>query len=183
MRCSAWSSLAISVCSGLALLLAGTASAHVVAMPTYVASGSSQAIVFSGPNERKRPMTSFVITVPAGLEIAHVHPVDGWTEESTPRTAMWTGGSLAPRADIPFRVTVKATADPGVLQVKAEQRYADGGIVSWPVALTVLPPKASPSQNLALAGVVGLIGVLLVVAVTMLAWRRRSLPPEADGDA
>jgi hypothetical protein len=183
MRCSAWSSLAISVCSGLALLFAGTASAHVIAMPTYVASGSSQTIIFSGPNERQRPMTSFVLTTPAGVEITHVHPVDGWTEESTASTATWTGGSLAPRADIPFRVTLRATADPGVLQVKAEQRYPDGGIVSWPIGITVLPPKASPSQNLALAGVVGLIGVLLVVAVAMLALRRRALPPEASGDA
>ena len=183
MKFSAWSSLVISACSGLALLFAGTASAHVVAMPTYVASGSSQVIIFSGPNERQRPMTSFALTAPAGLEITHVHPVDGWTEESTASTATWAGGSLAPRADIPFRVTLKATADPGVLQVKADQRYRDGGIVSWPIGITVLPPKASPSQNLALAGVVGLIGVLLVVAVAMLAWRRRPLPPGASGDA
>ena len=182
MRCSGWSSLAISVCSGLALIFAGTASAHVIAMPTYVASGSGQTIIFSGPNERQRPMTSFVLTAPTGLEITHVHPADGWTEESTASTATWTGGSLAPGADIPFRVTLKATADPGVLQVKAEQRYPDGGIVSWPIGITILPPKATPSQNLALAGVVGLLGVLVVVAVAMLAWRRRALPPEADGD-
>jgi hypothetical protein len=154
-------------------------------MPTYVASGSSQTIIFSGPNERQRTMTSFVLTAPAGLslEITHVHPVDGWTEESTASTATWTGGSLAPRADVPFRATLKATADPGVLQVKADQRYPDGGIVSWPIGITVLPPKATPSQNLALAGVVGLLGVLIVVAVAMLAWRRRALPPEASGDA
>ena len=181
MRCSAWSSLAISVCS--ALFLAGTASAHVIATPTYVASGSSQSIEFSGPNERTKPMTAFSLSVPAGLEIEHAHPVDGWTEESTASTATWTGGSLAPREDIPFRVALKAIADPGVLQVQAKQRYPDGGIVSWPVAITVLPAKASPSQNLALAGVVGLIGVLVVVAVAMLAWRRRSIPPEADTDA
>jgi uncharacterized protein YcnI len=181
MRCSAWSSLAISVFSSVALVFAGTASAHVIAMPAYVASGSSQAIIFSGPNERQRPMTSFALAAPTGLEIQHAHPVDGWTEESTTATATWTGGSLAPRADIPFRVTLKATAEPGVLQVKAEQRYPDGGIVSWPVSITILPPKASPSQNLALAGVVGLIGVLLVAAVAMLAWRRRSVPPEAGG--
>jgi uncharacterized protein YcnI len=180
MRCSAWSSLAISVCSSVALVFAGTASAHVIAMPTYVASGSSQAIIFSGPNERKRPMTSFALTAPAGVEIVHAHPIDGWTEVSTKSTATWTGGSLAPRADIPFRVTLKATADPGVLQVKADQRYPDGGIVSWPVAITILPPKASPSQNLALAGVVGLLGILVLVAVGMLAWRRRPLPPETD---
>jgi len=183
MRCSAWSSLAISVCSGLALLVAGTASAHVIATPTYVASGGSQAIIFLGPNERERPMTSFTVTVPAGLEIAHAHPIDGWTEQTTQTTATWSGGSLAPNADIPFRVTLKATADPGLLQAKAEQRYADGGIVSWPIGITILPAKASPSQNFALAGIVGLIGVLLVVAVAMMAVRRRSPPPEAEGDA
>jgi hypothetical protein len=183
MRCSAWSSLAISVCSGLALAFAGTASAHVIATPTFVASGSSQVILFSGPNERAKSMTSFSITAPAGLQIEHAHPVDGWTEQFSSTTATWTGGSLAPRADIPFRVTLKATADPGILNVKAEQRYPDGGIVSWPVPITVVPPEESPSQNLALAGVVGLLGVLVVVAVAMLAWRRRSLPldPSEDG--
>jgi len=149
-------------------------------MPTYVATGSSQVIVFSVPNERQRPMTSFAISLPKGLEIEHVHPVDGWTEQSTASTATWTGGSLAPRAVVPFQATLKATAEPGLLDVQAEQRYPDGGIVSWPVELSILPAKASPSQNLALAGVVGLIGVLLVVAVAMLAWRRRSLPPAGD---
>jgi hypothetical protein len=79
-------------------------------------------------------------------------------------------------------VALKATADPGS-QVQAKQRYPDGGIVSWPVPITVLPAAASPSQNLALAGVVGLIGVLVVVVVTMLAWRRRSLPPAPGDDA
>ena len=179
MRCSAWSSLAISVCS--ALVFAGAASAHVIATPAYLPSGGSQSIQFSGPNERAKTMTSFSVTVPKGLAVEHVHPVDGWTEESTQSTATWTGGTLAPRADIPFRLTLKATANPGVLQVKAEQRYPDGGIVTWPIGITVVPGKSSPSQNLALAGVVGLIGVLLVVAVAMLAWRRRPLPPGADG--
>jgi hypothetical protein len=45
--------------------------------------------------------------------------------------------------------------------------------VSWPVAITVTPAEESPSQNLSLAGVIGLIGALLVVAIAMLAWRRR----------
>jgi hypothetical protein len=37
-----------------------------------------------------------------------------------------------------------------------------------------LPAAESPSQNLALAGVVALIGVLVVVAIAMVAWRRRA---------
>jgi len=127
-------------------------------------------------------MTTFTVTAPAGLEITHVHPVEGWDEKFSASQASWTGGSLAPRANIPFRLTVKATADPGTVQMKADQGYADGGIVSWQVPITVLPPAASPSQNLARAGVVGLIGVLLVVAIAMLALRRKS-PSAPDGDA
>jgi hypothetical protein len=182
MRCSAWSSLAISVCSSLALVFAGAASAHVIANPTFIPSGSSQPIMFSGPNEREKPMTVFTVIAPTGLEVEHAHPVDGWSEEWTSTTATWTGGSLAPRADIPFRVTFKATAQPGIVSVKAEQRYADGGIVGWPVPITVVPAEKSPSQNFAMAGVVGLIGVLIVVAIGMVAWRRRPLPPESSGD-
>jgi hypothetical protein len=182
MRFSAWSSLAISVCSGLALFVAGPASAHVIAMPTYVPSRSSQVIVFSGPNERQKTMTTFRLDAPTGLEIEHAHPVDGWTEKFTTATATWTGGSLAPRADVPFRLTLKATAQPGILNVKAEQRYPDGGIVSWSVPITVVPAEESPSQNFAMAGVVGLIGVLIVIVLAMLAWRRRSLPADPNDD-
>ncbi len=80
MRCSGWSSLAISACSGIAaLVLAGPAAAHVVAMPTYVASKGSESILLAVPNEREKPMTSFVVKAPSGLEISHVHPAPGGT--------------------------------------------------------------------------------------------------------
>jgi uncharacterized protein YcnI len=172
MRCSGWSSLAISVCS--ALVLAGTASAHVVAVPAYLASGSSESITFDAPNERDDPMTAFSVTVPAGLEIEHAHVVEGWSENVAGSTATWTGGSLASRSSVGFGMTLKADGDPGLVQLQADQRYADGGVVNWPVDFTITPATASPSQNLALAGVVGLIGVLVVVVVAMLAWRRRN---------
>ena len=41
--------------------------------------------------------------------------------------------------------------------------------------MTVTPPEQSPSENLALAGVVGFIGVLVVGAIVLLAFRRRTL--------
>jgi uncharacterized protein YcnI len=176
MRCSGWSSLAISVCSALAAasFWAGTAAAHVVAMPAFLASGSAESITFDAPNERDDPMTAFSVTVPAGLEIRHAHVVEGWNEQVDGSTATWTGGSLASRATADFGVTLKADGDPGLVQLQAEQRYADGGVVTWPVDFTITPAAETPSQNLALAGVVGLIGVLVVVAVAMLAWRRRT---------
>jgi hypothetical protein len=174
MRCSGWSSLAISVCSALALLFALPAAAHVIAAPAFVPSGSSQSVTFSGPNEREFPMTAFALTVPQGLEITHAHEIEGWDESIDGPTATWLGGPLAPNAEIGFGITLEADVEPGVVELQAVQRYPDGSAVSWPVALTVTPADESPSQNLALAGVVGLIGVLCVVAVAMLAWRRRS---------
>jgi uncharacterized protein YcnI len=171
MRCSGWSSLAISVCS--ALFLAGTAAAHVVATPAFLPSGSSKSVTLAAPNERDAPMIAFAVTVPAELEIVHAHEVEGWDESVHGSTATWVGGSLAPSEEVGFGMTLKADAGPGIVELRSEQRYADGGVVSWPVVLTITPSTESPSENLALAGVVALIGVLLVVAVAMLAWRRR----------
>jgi hypothetical protein len=177
MRCSGWSSLAISACSAVGLLFfAGSASAHVVAMPTYVPSKGTQAIVLEVPNERPDPMTSFVVNVPSGIEIEHAHPADGWSESVEGSAARWTGGSLPARAQVDFRLTLKADVEPGGVSLDAQQLYGDGGVVTWPVSLTITPPTESPSQNLALAGVVGLIGVLVVAAIAMLAMRRRAPP-------
>ena len=172
MKCSGWSSLAISACS--ALLLAAPAAAHVVATPAGLPSESSRSIDLAGPNERNDPMTGFRVTAPSGLVIEHAHPVDGWDATSDDSIATWTGGSLAPDAEETFGITLAADAEPGILELTAEQLYSDGAVVPWRVAIQVLPEEESPSQNLALAGVVGLIGVLLVVAIAMLAWRRRS---------
>jgi uncharacterized protein YcnI len=182
MRCSGWSSLAISACSAVAaLVLVGAAGAHVVADPTYVASKGSEAILLAVPNEREKPMTSFVVKTPVGLEIEHAHPAPGWDESVDGTSSVtWSGGSLAPRKEVGFRVTLKADAQPGTLDLDAEQHYPDGGIVQWPVTLTILPPAKSPSQNLALAGVVGLIGLLTIAAIFMLA-RRRPQKPRAAG--
>ena len=57
--------------------------------------------------------------------------------------------------------------------LETELLYESDGVVRWPVPITVLPAEEGASQNLALAAVVGLIGVLVVGAVAMLAWRRR----------
>ena len=174
MRCSGWSSLAISVFS--ALLFAGPAAAHVVAMPAYLPSKSSESITFEVPNERVDPMTAFVVTAPRGLTIEHAHPVEGWTGTVEGVTATWSGGSLSSGAVATFGMTMKANAKPGLIELTTEQRYADHGVVEWPVVLTITPAAESPSQNLALAGIVGLIGVLVVVAIAILAWRRRPPP-------
>jgi hypothetical protein len=167
--------LALAALSGLLLLvLAGPASAHVVATPAFLPSEGSESIDLEIPNERSEPMTSFALKAPAGLEIRHVHPVDGWDVELVDETtARWSGGSLALGEIATFGVTLEASREPGTVALESEQRYDSGAVVPWPVLLTVTPPTDSPSENLALAGVIGLIGVLVIVGIALLAWRRR----------
>jgi hypothetical protein len=170
MRCSGWSSLAISVCS--ALLLAAPAAAHVVAIPTYLPSESSESITLEVPNELSAPMTGFVVTAPPGLVIHHANPVAGWSGVADGTSATWTGGSLPPRQTVRFTIALKADVDPGLVELDTQQLYG-GTAIPWPVQVTVVPAAESPRQNLALAGVVALIGVLVTAAIVMLAWRRR----------
>jgi uncharacterized protein YcnI len=177
MRCSGWSSLAISVCSCVtaALVVAAPTWAHVVGTPAFLASKSSGSITFEAPNERSEAMTSFTLTAPDGIVVEHAHPVDGWTGTVENRTARWTGGSLAAGQTTDFGATLEADAEPGIVTLTARQGYDSGAVVEWPVSLTVTPAAESPSENLALAGVVGFLGVLVVIGVALLAWRRR--PP------
>ena len=167
--------LAVLAAASIGLVAASTASAHIVATPGFLPSGSSESITFAGPNERDDPMTAFTLTAPDGLTLEHAHEVVGWDESIDGSTASWNGGPLAPNAELGFGVTLRADAEPGLVELQAQQLYADGGVVSWPVALTVTPGEESSSQNVALlVGVIALIGVLAIVAIAMLARRRRT---------
>jgi uncharacterized protein YcnI len=157
----------------LALVAAPAALSHVVPTPNFVESGTTGNVSFASPNERDKPMTAFVVTVPSDLEILHAHGPDGWTATIDGPSARWTGGSLAPAADATFGLELRASGSPGNVSLEAQQRYADG-VVRWPITLTITPAAQTPSQNFALAGAVGLIGVLVIAAVGALAWRRRA---------
>jgi uncharacterized protein YcnI len=172
MRCSGWSSLAISVCS--ALVLTGTASAHVVATSPFVASESSRLINLEAPNERSEPMTSLLVRAPSGLVIHHTRQPKGWSGVAEGTSATFAGGSLPAGQVATFGVYIKADAQPGTETLEAKQRYDSGAVVTWQVPITITPAAETPSQNLALAAVVGLIGILVVAAIVMLAWRRRA---------
>jgi uncharacterized protein YcnI len=178
MRCSGWSSLAISICS--ALVLAASASAHVFGSPQFIPSGNTETIRFDVPNERPEVMTGFVVKAGPGLEIEHAHPADGWTEDFNGSTATWSGGSLAHLALADFELSLKATAAPGPVVLQSEQTYDSGAVVRWPVSLTVVPGNEENSQNLLLAAVVGLLGLLIFGAVAVLAWRRSTQPVGGD---
>ena len=156
-----------------ALVTVPIAAAHVVVSPTFVESGGTGTIELTGPNERDAPMTGFAVTAPEGIAIVHAHGPEGWEASVAGQSASWTGGTLAAGAEATFGLVLDVGADPGTVDLAVEQRYPDG-VVRWPVSLTVTPAADSPSENLALAGVVGLIGVLALAAVAALVWRRRA---------
>jgi hypothetical protein len=168
--------LVAAVAALISFAVAGPAAAHVFALPPFLQSGVSTSITFSGRNERDQPMTAFDLTMPDGITIEHAHEVEGWDESLDGSTATWLGGPLAPNADLAVGMTLRADVDPGAVQLQATQRYPGGEVVTWPVTLTITPGEESPSRNLAVAGVVALVGVLCVGAVAMLAWRRRAPP-------
>jgi hypothetical protein len=176
MRCSGWSSLAILVCSAVALASAAPGAAHVIPFPSFIPAGDSQLVELSFPNERDRTMVGFSVAAPPGLEIVHAHAAEGWQETFDGSKATWRGGSLAPNAATTFSVELRAETEPGPVGLEAEQLFDDNATVEWPVTLTVTPATEEPSQNLGLAGVIGLIGLVVVAAVVVFAWRRRAGP-------
>jgi hypothetical protein len=164
---------------GAALVFAAPAAAHVVASPAFLASGATETIELSVPNERGAPMTSLVVTAPPGLEIVSLEEPEGWDAVVEGQTATWSGGSLRTALSETFGLRVKATMEPGPVDLDVEQRYADGK-VRWPVALTIVPgatDSGSGSSSL-VVGVIVAIGVLVTAAIALLARRRRTEPAQ-----
>jgi hypothetical protein len=166
-------SAAILTLTGLAL--ARSAEAHVFPDPTYVATESATSVELSLPNERRVPMTAFELRVPAGFRVEEAAPADGWTSSAAPRRATWTGGSLPALASTTFSVRLDVRRAPGNVTLEAVERYRDGGRVFWPVTLVVVPAD-EPSEQLGVALVVGLVGLLGLTVGAAFLWRRTSRP-------
>jgi uncharacterized protein YcnI len=156
-----------------ALVVPASAAAHVGATPPFLAAGSSDTVHFDVPNELNEPMTGFSVTVPAGFEIEHAHPVEGWNSSFSASTATWKGGALAAGVSVTFGVELRAPSAPDVVELGVVQRYGSSGVVRWPVAFTVTPAAEGDSQSLALAAVIAVLGVLVVATIWAIAWRRR----------
>jgi uncharacterized protein YcnI len=174
MKCSGWSSLAISVCSALAL--AGSAAAHITVVPPFVAAGDTTTLRVTGPNERDADMTRFALTVPSEFRIVEVISEDSWRGSIRGQTATWNGGRLGSGSEATFTLEVEGPTEPGPASLEAAQLYPGGAIVRWPVALTVTPAAEATSQNLGWAVVTALVGLVVLTGIGVAMLRRaRSL--------
>jgi len=147
-----------------ALCASGTAGAHVIPQPDYLAAGKPMQIQFVAPNERPPHLfTELTVTMPEGIELHPATPPTGWKLAVHGRTAVWSGGHLARGQGVLFTIGMSTNLAPGAITFRAVQRYDDGGQVPWKIGLTILPePAPAPKQHIVPAIVTGLLGVIVI---------------------
>ena len=160
------------------LVVVGNATAHVYATPSFIPGGKASTLSLSVPNEREVPMTGVTVTVPEGFKVLKALPVGGWRTEVTNTVATWSGSGLPARGLANITLDVEARATPGDVELLAKETYPDGGIVQWPVNLTVVP-GAEPAQNLGPALIAGVLGLVALTVVVVLLVKRRARLPQA----
>ena len=155
-RIAARSVVVASACGILALIGAGTASAHVTAQPKEVAKGGYAKIAFRVPNERPNAGTVQVrVDLPLDHPIssASTKPMPGWTAQvdkvkldkpvevdgakvtDAVRSITWTaqpGTRIGPEQFDEFEVSLGTIpGDTDQLVLPAEQTYDNGEVVRW----------------------------------------------------
>lgn len=177
--------LSVAVGVGVALLSVEPATAHLTPEPAFLAAGGKQRIVLTVHNDRDATMTGFRLTVPAGFRILGTGGDGSWNESVDGAAASWTGGTLDAFEPTTFEVDLEAAdVEPGGVVLRGDQLYADGNPLSWPVALTVVPPGESPTRGEGLGStaivILAVLGALVVTSFALVFWqRRRDRPHEA----
>lgn len=169
---------AVALTTGLLVLSAGAASAHVSVHADSSAPGSWTQLTFRVPTESTTAATTkLVITLPQDTPLAHVStkPVDGWTvavQEAplpTPvqlpggatltkaaHTVTWQGDaahSIKPGEYQEFSISAGPLPGTGTLLFPADQYYSDGSVVHWnqPAAAGTHPEHPAPSLTITAA--------------------------------
>jgi uncharacterized protein YcnI len=181
MRCSAWSSLAISGCS--ALVLAAPAAAHLSVNPAQVRAGALVDLVFSVPNaEDARGIDQVTVHIPAGFQLDDAEAKAGWAQSRAGDAITWRGGPI-PRgqfARFAIRGTAPARATTIFFNVLAGDRT--GSSTPYRVGLDVSAhgPQDHGARSLGKAALVAaLVAIVLSLAalfVGLYLWLR---PPPA----
>jgi uncharacterized protein YcnI len=170
MRCSGWSSLAISACSFLvALLLAAPAGAHLSINPAQVQAGALVDLVFSVPDaEDARGVDQVTLRVPPGFQLDDAEAKPGWTQIRTGATIVWRGGPI-PRgqfARFGIRGTAPARATTVYFDVLAGDRT--GSSTPYRVALAV-SAHGTEDHGARSLGTAALVAAVIAIALALAA--------------
>jgi periplasmic copper chaperone A len=137
-------------CTGIALIAAPAAAAHVTVNPEAAAAGSFARFDIRVPTERDGATTDVTVQLPDGLFFVSFQPKPGWKrsvkmeqlaqpveifgDEITERVASvtWSGGQIAPGEFDEFGMSVRMPETAGTeLVFPALQTYAGGEVVRW----------------------------------------------------
>jgi uncharacterized protein YcnI len=177
MRCSGWSSLAISVCS--ALVLAAPAGAHLSINPDTVRTEALVDLTFSAPNASYPSGVDHVtIGIPVGFELDDGETVAGWTQSRTSRSVTWAGGNIPLHQFARFTIRGNAPAQPGtaLFDVLVGDRAGKSTTYRVGIAVVAHAPRDNGARTLGKAAlIVALIGAGLALAalfVALYVWLR-----------
>jgi uncharacterized protein YcnI len=170
MRCSGWSSLAISACSFLvALLFAAPAGAHLSINPAQVQAGALVDLVFSVPDaEDARGVDQVTLRVPHEFQLDDAEAKPGWTQIRTGSTIVWRGGPI-PRgqfARFGIRGTAPARATTVYFDVLAGDRT--GSSTPYRVALAV-SAHGTEDHGARSLGTAALVAAVIAIALALAA--------------
>jgi hypothetical protein len=165
MKCSAWSSLGISVCSALAL--AAPAGAHLSIDPAKVIKGTSVDLVFSVPNEDDPIGVDHVtLGIPADFQLDDVEAKPGWTQSRTGQAVTWSGGLIPKRTFARFAIRGTAPGKPETVLFNVLVGDRTGKSITYRVGLDVIA-AASQDKGARTLGKAAL-GVAILAAVLAL---------------
>ena len=117
MRCSGWSSRAIWACSAAAaaLVLPGTAAAHLSIDPAKVVRGHLADLVFSIPNEDDPIAIDHVtLGIPADFDLDDAEAKPAWTQSRTGQAVTWSGGMIPKGTFARFAIRPRGRSPPAV---------------------------------------------------------------------
>src|SRR5581483_7548812 len=188
MRCSAWSSRSIWVCSlALAALLLHAAGARAAEPrfqidPASIAPGAHVELTVSVPNVGNRKGVNHVtIGIPQDFQLDAAEAKTGWKQSRTGQAVTWWGGSIPVGEFVRFGVRGTAPSSPETVLFNVVVGDRSGKSATYKVPLEVAAPSThASSRPLArTALVVAICGTVLgLVAVALgVANRRRGSPP------
>jgi uncharacterized protein YcnI len=184
MRSSGWSSLVISACSAVALVLAAPAAAHLSLTPKVAEVGEDVDLVFSVPNEDDpRGVVRVTVGAPSELELDDGEVKPGWTQSRSGQAITWSGGRIPKGQYATFALRGTAPKQPETVLFNVLVGSESGETTTYRVALDVQKTDTSDTGARTLGKAALFIalgaGVLALAAgfLALYVWLRP--PPDA----
>ena len=159
MRCSGWSSRAISASSVAfaALLFAAPAGAHISIDPPKVQKGQLADLVFAVPNDDDAYGIDHVtLGIPQDFQLDDAEAKPGWSQSRTGQAVTWSGGNIAKGtfARFAIRGTAPPRAETVLFNVLVGDRTGKSTTYRVPLAVVAHGPQDVGARSLAKAALI-----------------------------